>query len=408
MNYKNELEQASSKLGKPIEEVEAKWEAIGEENNFGPDDVKMQLALFRTWFAGLLGLQKKESTGTTSTAGKYVKTGFGFVVAVENVRDWEESKRITLQAEFIRNRDEAYMAGKFAKVEKTDSGYTFSKYCPRDGREKVTEKGNDFTMPDSKMEIDGETIVPLETQQTNNWDGQPNKKYGNPRPLDDKQRNVYFIGEEGDSGVRLWSIKAKGKIAENWNIDEFRNIQLQGNWKPDANRMYPVNNRDGTSTLTSVEYQDDVTSEADKDKMVELMGKYITVAPLVGLEHIHNQNMNVPFDEKIIITEGNVTNMQTTASQVTGNRTLFIADLDADYSYEDGNYASTPCWVPPHIKMDFGIGSKVIVVGRTSQSKDQDGNLRQASINVSGIFVQDKRGNAVEYTDSGETESDWF
>jgi len=258
------------------------------------------------------------------------------------------------------------------------------------------------------MEIDGETIVPLETQQTNNWDGQPNKKYGNPRPLDDKQRNVYFIGEEGDSGVRLWSIKAKGKIAENWNIDEFRNIQLQGNWKPDANRMYPVNNRDGTSTLTSVEYQDDVTSEADKDKMVELMGKYITVAPLVGLEHIHNQNMNVPFDEKIIITEGNVTNMQTTASQVTGNRTLFIADLDADYSYEDGNYASTPCWVPPHIEMDFGIGSKVIVVGRTSQSKDQDGNLRQASINVSGIFVQDKRGNAVEYTDSGETESDWF
>ena len=76
---------------------------------------------------------------------------------------------------------------------------------------------------------------------------------------------------------------------------------------------------------------------------------------------------------------------------------------------ENDGYSSTPCWVPPHIDIDFGIGSHVMILGRTSQSMNQEtGQLRQVSINVFGVVVLDKRGNPVNVQDSGEQYEGWF
>ena len=187
-------------------------------------------------------------------------------------------------------------------------------------------------------------------------------------------------------------------------------IKLMGIWNTDNDRMYPVSNSDGTTTLTMTVYNDEMETPQDVAglEIQDLLVEHIGVVPLHALEHTHNQKKNAAFDERLIVTDGNVTNI-ILKPNVTGNRVLFIQDLDADYSYEDGNFASTPCWLPPHLNVDFGLGSHVVILGRTSQSKNKDtGELRQVSINTLGILVLDKRGSAVEYVDSGEDDEDWW
>jgi hypothetical protein len=59
--------------------------------------------------------------------------------------------------------------------------------------------------------------------------------------------------------------------------------------------------------------------------------------------------------------------------------------------------------------IDFGIGSNVVVVGRTSQSSDNEGVLQNVTINVTGIHALKSRGGspeAIEFTE--EEETDWF
>ena len=40
---------------------------------------------------------------------------------------------------------------------------------------------------------------------------------------------------------------------------------------------------------------------------------------------------------------------------------------DMELTEDDGDLATT-CWIPEHLNINFGIGSTVLVVGRTSQS----------------------------------------
>ena len=69
-----------------------------------------------------------------------------------------------------------------------------------------------------------------------------------------------------------------------------------------------------------------------------------------------------------------------------------LTDLNADFDYGEEFNNGTTCWVPSHIEIDFGIGSQAIIVGRTSQGTDENGNLRPVSINVTGLYVIDRRG----------------
>ena len=132
------------------------------------------------------------------------------------------------------------------------------------------------------------------------------------------------------------------------------------------------------------------------------------MAPLFDLEKHHQENQHNAIGERMVVTEGVVTNMNMKPSK-TGSRTMFITDLNAEFNYDDDGYSSTPCWVPSHLDIDFGVGSHVVVVGRTSQREMDDGELSSVSINTFGLIVTDRRGNPVEY--AGETEEgndDWF
>jgi hypothetical protein len=60
------------------------------------------------------------------------------------------------------------------------------------------------------------------------------------------------------------------------------------------------------------------------------------------------------------------------------------------------------------VEIEFGIGSSVVVVGRTSQGTDEEGNLRPVTINVSGLLVQKARGGSPDDIEQNEEESEWF
>lgn len=403
-----EISSAAKVLGLPIEEVREKWDSLVRDNDLTLEDeneVKLGLVLFRQWFGGM---KRVSDSGETRSTSSLVNTGFGTIVAVEEARDFEQFNRDKLQAEFLRNKDEAFNAGKFAYAEETsDGGYMISQVLNGELSERTTNaKGEPYTeLPDSVMDIEGTLIIPIDDREELPWG--KNKSFGRPLPLSNWRRTVHFIGQVGEGEIRYWRISSKDSTAENWNVDGQRFVYLDGIWNDEKGEMYPVK-----QTLENVIYNDSLDNP--KDVSAVNYSNLVTenmrhcIAPLVNLEHYHNSVKDKPVKERIVVTDGNIVNMNMNQN-VTGNRTLLISDVNADYDYDTGGYSSTPCWVPANIDIDFGIGSHVLIIGRPNQSTDKDtGELRQVSINVFGIIVLDRRGAPVEITDSGEQYSGWF
>ena len=75
--------------------------------------------------------------------------------------------------------------------------------------------------------------------------------------------------------------------------------------------------------------------------------------------------------------------------------------------YESDETGITTCWIPEHLTLDFGIGSSVIVIGRTSQRTTDEG-VEPTTINVAGIYCTVRHGSAVEVSVPVEEDFDWF
>ena len=110
--------------------------------------------------------------------------------------------------------------------------------------------------------------------------------------------------------------------------------------------------------------------------------------------------------QRMVVTDGIVTNMILKPNS-TGNRTIFISDLSAEFDYDSEQNSSIACWVPPHINLDFGIGSNIIIMGRSNQ-REVDGALASVSLNTFGIMVLDQRGEVPSFDEVTVDDSDWF
>ena len=80
--------------------------------------------------------------------------------------------------------------------------------------------------------------------------------------------------------------------------------------------------------------------------------------------------------------------------------------MNAEFDY-DGDSNMTTCWIPNHLTIDFGIGSSIIVIGRTSQ-RIVDGEADPVTINVAGLYVVQRTGSPVEVDEIVEENLDWF
>tara|TARA_R100001230_G_C5657751_1_gene162515 strand:- start:854 stop:1258 length:405 start_codon:yes stop_codon:yes gene_type:complete len=130
-------------------------------------------------------------------------------------------------------------------------------------------------------------------------------------------------------------------------------------------------------------------------------------SPLIDLDRYHSTAGNKSYAERFVITDGSVISIDATPNRV-GNRRLSITDVNSDYNYDNAGWAGTTCWIPPHIDIDFGINSTILVVARTSQGRNEDGSLREVSLNVSGILCVNNMGVVVESFVAEEEDLDWF
>jgi len=161
-----------------------------------------------------------------------------------------------------------------------------------------------------------------------------------------------------------------------------------------------------------LKYNSDLEEPADEPDIGTMQNYTMEQAmehysPLLDLNRYHSQMADKRFAEKFVITDGSVSSVNMTPNKM-GSRRMTITDINSDFDYDGGSWAGTTCWVPPHIDIGFGLNSSVVVVARTTQGKNDDGSLRDVSLNVSGILCTENRGVVVEPFEAEEEDLDWF
>tara|TARA_R110002020_G_scaffold49094_4_gene140048 strand:- start:520 stop:1728 length:1209 start_codon:yes stop_codon:yes gene_type:complete len=401
---KNEIEKYAEKLGVSPEQAQSDYDEIVTKHNLDVNDengYKIARSLFRSKFGQQLAVTKKETEGDAKAydGPTYTKTATGFFYAVEDARDWEAGRRTSLLAEYNRDANACLNSGNVAvALSLTDGRYEVTMLSNEELTMKVMEK-----IPESAMEIDDDKwLIPVDSRKS--WaNGQPNKSYGKPLPAESWSRRLFFIGKlnnEGEYGT--YQVRMSGEQCKDFSPNTFSWCEFT--CVPNSNNASILSARKDGSTVSSLKYL-----ESDED-MITIVQSLLqnSISELKLLESYHTDNSHKQSHERIMITDGNVTgmNLQQTTN---GNQTLFLSDLDGEMNWDDDSSNSVACWVPNYIDIDFGIGSNVIVCGRTSQSTDKEtGQLRNVSINVLGLYVIDKHGTANVGEQPVEDDFDWF
>ena len=114
---------------------------------------------------------------------------------------------------------------------------------------------------------------------------------------------------------------------------------------------------------------------------------------LGGLEVYHTNNEQDP--RRLVITEGTVANMNLEPNAKTGNVYLIVTDESMLFSATDRT--GVMCWIPTdrNIQIDFGVESRVFIVGKTTRGKAKDpitGDILEGvpgdvMLNVYGLYA---------------------
>jgi len=402
----NEITKAAEVLGLPVEEVREKVIEIAKQHNLNQEveaDMSLLTGLFRQWFGQM---RRTQQTGATVQTGgsSLVNGGFGIIAGIEDCRDMMQYQRTQIEAEYRRDAESVYRQGRIALVVNTGNGHQINQWL--NDEETTRNKDADWEMPDSAIQMDDKWIIPVDNRATFG-SGDKNKQYGKPLPLEQWVRRIHFIGEGDGSDSQYWVLSLKNDLAKEFKGECHRFCHVQGIWNHEHNTMYGVVNQ------TRITYNDEMDPNHDdyrdttganiQDILADALSTKL--APLIDLERYHQDTLSQPVSARLVLTDGIVTNMILKPNS-TGNRTIFVSDLNADYDYDSGGYSSIACWVPPTVNLDFGIGSHVVILGRTNQ-REVNGEMSSVSLNVFGILVVNQRGEAPEFDESTD-DGDWF
>ena len=406
MKLKNEVEKAAELLGMSIDDAWAKIDEICSQNSLDKSsDALIVLSLWRQFFSSARQANRTENTNS----GGLFRKAFGFFISLDEARDMMAMQRDRVKKEYQISNDTAYNSGKVAIVETNPVGQ--GKYTMRrmhDGEERV--KVSDTLHPAAMDVGDGVHIIPLDAMKA--YGMNPNKNYGRPLPIEEYRRSGIFIGEVEGLGFGRYYFNYKGEASRGFSPATFTFVHFT--CIPNSNDNLKIHGATET-TLASLVYNDNLP-EGDVEKrdveainMQDLLMQFCedNYSPLLDLDRYHGLASMKNYNERFVVTDGSVSSMNMNPTK-NGNRIISITDLNSDFDYDGDGYAGTTCWIPPHLDIDFGIGSTVAVIGRTSQSRDENGNLNSATINVSGIYAIDKRGSAEPVTISVEDNTDWF
>ena len=399
-----EIEIGAGHMGIAADEAVAKYRSICEENNTDVNDVVSQ-SLFRNYVRGNM---KPKKTTTKSGSNSLVKSAFGFFVGLEAPRDMMSWSRNKAREEYLRDNDKALEDGLVAVA--TDNGdetYTIARYYKGDYQEKMAKN-----LVDGAEELeDGTIIIPLDSMP-NYTSGAENRRYGKPLPKNEFRRSGIFYGsvEGGDMKSYYFSYKNQGGI--DFAPDTFDWVHFKTIPSDDGTNLYGMTMATKDSLIRNADLNPDNSDYRDMSSfdftscLFETYPKNGT--PLVDLDRLHTNLQMEATKDRFAIVEGTVVNQRMTPT-ANGNRILSITDKASDMELtEDDGDSATTCWIPEHININFGIGSTVLVVGRTSQ-RIVDGEAEPITINTSGLLVQEAVGNPIAEQEGVEDEDlDWF
>jgi hypothetical protein len=398
----NEIVKAAEKLNIPVEDAQLKYEEICKENGVTSDS-PMAIALWRSYAAQQIRNQK--SGNETQKKGGLAKQAFGFFISLEEPRDLNEYNRRRAVEEWKNDPFNAHKSGFVAIVEEKENGFYSVSRCHNG---EVQEK-NVANLPECVQHLeDGSIIIPLDNQPRYQNGGE-NQNYGRPlNPV--MRRSGIFIGKvDDDEDYTAYKFSYKNQGGIDFTPKTFSWLSMV---------VIKDSNRDGfiygftDKTIGSLRMNDDEDPNGDLYRnvsninMAQLMAEKLpdNVAYLGSLEEKHVELGDRPSTDRFVITTGTVCNINMTAT-ANGNRIINITDLQADFDYEEDGM--TTCWIPQNIEIDFGIGSLVMVVGRTSQRETDEG-LQPVTINTAGLLVVERRGQVVEISEATEENLDWF
>ena len=401
----NEISKAAEKLGISVTEAQSKFESICEENKVSTDS-PLAKGLWRSYASQQIRMIQTEKTDGKKGKKGFGDDAFGFFISLEEPRDMMAYNRKRAIDEWNRDPFNAHQNGLVATAEKNAEGnYVVSRFF--NGEEQSRTMGK--LAEGAEYLEDGSIIIPLDSQQRYQNGGE-NANYGKPLAKELMRRSGVFIGKVGDdTEYKKYYFSYKNEGGIKFSPSTFEWVHMS---------VIKDSNRDGyiygysMKTLGSLVMNADIDPEGDIyrdvssinvfDKASELVAENIASLTLLDAKHLElRENAAV---DRFVMTMGTVCNMNMTPTS-NGNRILNLTDLNADFDYDtDG---MTTCWIPEHINIDFGIGSEVVVVGRTSQREGEDG-YEPATINLSGLYVTERKGQVEEIGDAQEEDLDWF
>ena len=400
-----EIEIGAKHLATTTEELVDKYVAICKENGVDVNS-DIGVSLLRNYVRGNM---KRATTKTNSGSNSLVKSAFGFFVSLESPRDMMSWSRNKAKEEYLRDNDKALSDGLVAvATENGDGTYTLARYYKGDYAEKMVK-----TLNAGAEELeDGSIIIPIDPMP-NYPSGLENKRYGKPLPVNEFRRSGIFYGSIDGGEMKSYYFSYKNQGGVDFTPDTFDWVHFKAIPSDDGLNLYGMTTATKDSLIRNEDVNPDNSDYRDMSSfdfsacLFENYPKYGTT--LVDLDRLHQTQQMEQSRDKIAIVEGTVVNQRMTPTS-NGNRIISITDKAADMELtedDDGDLATT-CWIPEHININFGIGSKVIVIGRTSQ-RIIDGEAEPITINTSGLLLEESVGNPIAEEEGVEDEDlDWF
>jgi len=401
---KKEIEKGAQIVGMSVEEATDKFNSICAENNV-ETTADLAKALWRNFVAQFRRQQKVNTSNGGNTGGSLVKAAFGFFVALEAPRDMMSWNRNRAKEEYLRDADKALEDGHVAVATQNALGkWVISRYHKNEYQEKIVSN-----LPEGAEELEnGTTVIPLDNQPTY-MSGAENRNYGKPLPLEQFRRTGVFFGSVDGGEMKTYTFSYKNQPAIDFAPNCFEWIHFACIPSDDGSAIYGMTK----TTLSSLVNHSDVNPESENYQDVSsfdfeqcLVDNFSShLVPLVEIDRAHIQRQTLPAKERFVITDGTVCNMNMTPT-ANGNRIINLTDMTVEFDYDNDSNMTT-CWIPSHLTIDFGVGSSVIVIGRTSQ-RMVDGEADPVTINVSGLYVVQRTGSPVEVEEIVEENFDWF
>ena len=397
---RKEIEDGAKHMDVSVEVLTDKYVSICKENNLDVNN-PIGLGMLRNYVRGNMRMKKNNNNGSNSL----VKSAFGLFISLDAPRDMMAWNRNRAKEEYIRDNDKALEDGLVAVATENDDGtFTIARNYKGDFQEAIVKTLNEG----AEVLDNGSIIIPLDSL-ANYPSGAENRRYGKPLPVNEFRRSGIFFGsvEGGEMQSYYFSYKNQGGVEFSPNTFDW--VHFKAILSDDGTNLYGMT----MATKDSLVRNEDMNPEDDSYRNMEgfdfeklLMESYKNnISDLIDIDRAHVNQQALATKDRFVVTMGTVCNMNMTPT-ANGNRILNITDLDADFDY-DSESNMTTCWIPEHINIDFGIGSEVIVIGRTSQ-RIVDGEAEPVTINTSGLLATSVVGSPVEVEEQVEEDFDWF